>query len=76
MSKQFKVTGLSESGFEIKELIISSGLLYEFPYEVKVVDGASPCDDGLPIVVKSDKPDTYSHWIALGHFIYEEICQG
>lgn len=73
MSKQFKVTGLSESGLEIKSLIIESGLLYEFPYEVKVAVHMGFDDDGLPIVVKSDKPDTYSNCISLGHFIYEEI---
>jgi hypothetical protein len=73
MSKLFKVTGLSESGLEIKSLIIESGLLYEFPYEVKTVERMGYGNDGLPVVAKSDKPDTYSNCISLGHFIYEEI---
>ena len=73
MSKQFKVTGLSESGLEIKDLIVEKGLLYDFPHEVKVVVHMGFDNDGLPIVVKSDKPDTYSNCISLGHFIYEEI---
>lgn len=73
MSKLFKVTGLSESGLELKDLIIEKGLLYEFPYEVKTVDWMTPDNDGRPIVVKSDKRDTYSNCISLSHFIYEVV---
>jgi hypothetical protein len=73
MSKLFKVTGLSESGLELKDLIIEKGLLYEFPYEVKTSERMGVDIDGLPVVFKSDKSDTYSNCISLGHFIYEEI---
>lgn len=73
MSKQFKVTGLSESGRQIKDLIVEKGLLYKFPHEVTVSEPNRFDIDGLPIVFKSDKTDNYSNTISLGHFIYEEI---
>lgn len=73
MSKLFKVTDLSESGYEIKHLLIEDELLYDFPYVVKSIDHIKSGSDGLPIVGKLGKPSTLSHAVALGHFIYEEL---
>ena len=71
--KRFKVTGLSESGEFIKELLEAKGLLQDFPYEVEVIDWAGTDHAGLPIVHCTQHPKTIDYALSIAQFIYEEL---